>query len=482
MKSYWQMSAQKEIKEKKLKVLEKDIETDVCIIGGGLSGISTAYYLKKADKDIKIVVLEKDNVCSHTSGHTTGKVTSQHGLFYNYLIQSQGEEYAKKYLEANEKAIDNIELNSKIENIDCDFKRESCFVFTRTETDIEKIQKEFQSVKKLGKEVNLKKEIKLPISDMKCAIEFKNQAKFHPIKYALGLCNSIIKEGGEIFENSKVIDIIKENNSYIVCTEKNKVKAKYVVMATRYPIKVFPGYYFLKMYQSSSYAIVADTKTEIMDGMYISSDIPTISFRTIQEGNKKLLLVVGYDYKTGKQELDDGFRSLEELVCSMYPDAKIINKWISEDCITLDKIPYIGEFSKLTPNMYVITGFNKWGITSSDIAANIVTDEILNKEKLKDKNNIYSDLFRATRIEPIKNREEVKNMIKEATESIIVKRIEGVENPICTHLGCELSYNPTEDTWDCPCHGSRFTRDGISIESPSVKNLKDKNIDAEEDY
>lgn len=460
MKSYWENSTKNKREFEKLK---QNVEADICIIGGGLAGISTAYYLTKTSK--KVVVLEKDEVCGHTSGHSTGKITSQHGLFYNYLINSQGKEYAKKYLEANEEAIKNIKQIIEKEDIDCDFKEESAYVFTRKNEDVQKILTEVEAVNKIGKKAKFKNNIELPIGNIKGAIEFENQAQFNPVKYVYGLCDKIIENNGKIYEHTKVIDNEQIDDGYIVHTEDYYVKTRCLVMTTRYPIKIFPGYYFIKMYQSSSYAIVVDTGTDLPDGMYISSETPTISFRTIYEKDKKLLLAVGYDYKTGKQDID-GYKKLEKLIKSMYPNAKVINKWIAEDCISLDKIPYIGEFSNMLPNMYVATGFNKWGISSSNIAANIISDKILGQK------NPYKDLFKATRVRPIKNIEEVKNMLKESMESIIIKKFKEPNNPICTHLGCELSYNEIEGTWDCPCHGSRFTKEGKSIESPSVKNIE----------
>ena len=500
MESYWHKSVEH---KKEFEELEKDIQVDVCIVGGGLAGLTTAYYLSKQGK--KVVVLEKDKICSHTSGHTTGKVTSQHGLFYDYLIQSQGEEYAAEYLEVNEQAIKNIEKIAKEEKIDCDFKKEKAFVFTRTDEDVQKIKDEITAVNKIGKEAEFKEKIPLRLDGIKGAIEFKNQAQFHPVKFAYGLCDAIIKNGGQIYENTKVINTKLNDDEYIIDTEGNIVMAKYLVMTTRYPIKVFPGYYFIKMYQSTSYAIIVDPKDEnVMDGYYISSESPTISFRTIYDGNKKLLLIVGYDYKTGNKETQEtdnnqesnqtknqefknqdfknseependheptinGYEALEQIAKSMFPNAEIIDKWVAEDCISLDKIPYIGIFSNLLPNMYVATGFNKWGMTSSNIAANLITDEILGND------NPYADLFKATRVEPIRNRDEVKNMLSEAMKSIVIKKFKKPNNPTCTHLGCELSYNSAENTWDCPCHGSRFTMEGEPIESPAVKNLEEYN-------
>ncbi len=254
------------------------------------------------------------------------------------------------------------------------------------------------------------------------------------------------------------------------------------------------------MYQSTSYAIVADVKSKLFDGMYINYEVPNMSFRVIEDNGKKLLLAVGYDYKTGTEELKNGYTRLETAVRKMYPDAEVLYKWSAEDCISLDKIPYIGDFSVTMPNVYVATGFNKWGITSSNVAANIIADKILGKE------NEYEDLFKARRVEPIKNRVEVGNMLKEANKSILMSRFkipkdeiddirigEGkiieIDNkkvgvykantgeifkvkPICTHLGCELYFNNIDKTWECPCHGSKFSYDGKSIEVPSNKNLE----------
>ena len=494
MNSYWE----EERKNHDLfEEIKEDKKVSVCIIGGGLTGLQTAYNL--SDK-LDVVILEKDRICGSTSGKTTGKITSQHGVFYDYLINSQSKEFAKMYLEANEKAIQNIKDIIEKEEIECDLEKESSYVFTKQETKLDMIKNEQKAVDKLQKEKSdYVKEIELP-TEISGAIEFKNQAQFHPLKYAYGLAKAIIKNDGKIYENTKVTDIKRENEKYVVYANKNKVIADYVVLATRYPIMNVPGYYFLKMYQSTSYAMVFDAKKKLFDGMYISYETPNVSFRTIKDGERELLLAVGYDYKTGTEELRDGYQRLEVIVRKMYPDAEVLYKWTAEDCISLDKIPYIGQYSSIMKNLYIATGFNKWGVTSSNVAANIITDKILQKE------NKYEEIFKSTRIEPIKNRQEMGDMLKEANKSILLSRFkipkEELDNikigegkiikidntkvgvyksktgeiykvkPICTHLGCELYFNNIEKIWECPCHGSKFTYDGKSIEVPSNKDLK----------
>lgn len=494
MNSYWE----EERKNHDLfEEIKEDKKVSVCIIGGGLTGLQTAYNL--SDK-LDVVILEKDRICGSTSGKTTGKITSQHGVFYDYLINSQSKEFAKMYLEANEKAIQNIKDIIEKEEIECDLEEESSYVFTKQETKLDMIKNEQKAVDKLQKEKSdYVKEIELP-TEISGAIEFKNQAQFHPLKYAYGLAKAIIKNDGKIYENTKVTDIKRENEKYVVYANKNKVIADYVVLATRYPIMNVPGYYFLKMYQSTSYAMVFDAKKKLFDGMFISYETPNVSFRTIRDGDRELLLAVGYDYKTGTEELRDGYQRLEVIVRKMYPDAEVLYKWTAEDCISLDKIPYIGQYSSIMKNLYIATGFNKWGVTSSNVAANIITDKILQKE------NKYEEIFKSTRIEPIKNRQEMGDMLKEANKSILLSRFkipkEELDNikigegkiikidntkvgvyksktgeiykvkPICTHLGCELYFNNIEKIWECPCHGSKFTYDGKSIEVPSNKDLK----------
>ena len=494
--------------------LKESKTTEICIIGGGLTGLTTAYYLTKAGKEV--VLLEKNKICGSTSGNTTAKITSQHGLFYNYLLQSVGKARAKEYLEANEKAIQNIEDIIKDENIECNFERQDAYVFTQKQEEVEKIKKEVEALEYLGFESKFLEDIEVPIKEKQKegngdhiniqkkvlgAIQFKNQAQFNPCFYAQGLANKIEERSGKIFENSKVIDVKKEGDMYEIITKEGKVNAKTVVIASHYPIINAPGFYFMKMYQVTSYLIAVETNQPLFEGMYINSEDPTVSLRTAKLGNKSLLLVGGMDHKTGaKIDLKNSYKRLEEVAKQLYPDSKVVFYWSTEDCIPLDKIPYIGEFSNLWPNVYVGTGYKKWGMTTSNVAANIITDKILGKE------NPYEEVFKSTRLKPIKNYEELGNMLKEVGYSAIINKLEKIDEyikdvkqgegkiveieskkvgvyrdeegkvyavkPDCPHVGGVLSWNNLEKTWDCPCHGSRFTYEGKSIYDPAIKDLE----------
>jgi len=503
MESYWNNSVEK----KDYETLKEDIKTQVCVIGGGLTGLTTAYYLSK--EGIDVVLVEKSKICSHTSGNTTAKITSQHGLFYKYLIDSVGEKQAKQYLKANEKAIKNIEKIINEENIECNFEKQDAYVYTQKNEELQKIKDEVKALHSIGFDSKYVTKVEAPIQILG-AIKFENQAQFNPVKYAKGLADAISARSGRIYENTKIIDVKNESGQYKIITEKgNIIETKNVVLATHYPIINVPGFYFLKMYQETSYIVAVDPKerkieNEIIDiqkdlftGMYINSESPTLSLRTTENG---LVLFGGMNHKTGaKIDLQNSYKWLEEQARKIYPNCEVKYRWNTEDCISLDKIPYIGEFSNLMPNVYVSTGYKKWGMTTSNVAANIITDKILGKE------NKYEEVFRATRLKPIKNYEELGNMVKEVGNSLILNKIkepkeylgdlkvdegkiveiEGeklgayknkdgkiyIVKPVCTHLGCELSWNNLDKTWDCPCHGSRFTYEGISIYDPSIKNL-----------
>lgn len=479
--------------------LEKDIEADVCIVGGGIVSAITAYLL--SDSGLKICILEKDSVCSGVTANTTGKITSQHGLFYNYLLNNFDFNFAKQYLDSNEDAISLIKHIIEKEKINCDFETQDAYVFTTSKQEDEKIKKEVNIVNKLGLNSEYLTAIPLPIKNVLSAIKFPNQAQFHARKYVLSLFDIISKKGIKIFENSKVIDIKNHTNYYSIHTNSNIVKSKYVVLATHYPIKNFPGFYFLKMYQSKSYAIAVDTKEELFSGMYINSWDPVISFRTVPYNNSRLLIVVGGDHKTGATniKIEDRFNNLENYVKNIYPNMELKYKWSTEDCISLDKLPYIGEFSTIYKNMYLATGFNKWGMTLSHVAGKIISDKILNKDSK------YSKIYTSKRLKPIKNIKEVGNMLKESVYSLVINKTKTTTNsladitngnggiinynnnklgiykdlsgkvfavkPYCKHLGCELSWNNLEKTWDCPCHGSRYDYTGKIITEPTKENL-----------
>ena len=535
MNSYW-INSEKN-KEKYNKV-EKNIETDICIIGGGITGISTAYYLTK--ENLKVTVLDMGKIGFQTTGNSTAKITSQHGLFYKDLKDSKGEDFARLYYDANEDAIKNIKKIVEKEKIQCDLECQSAYVLAANREEVQKVKDEVEVVRGFGGHAEyLEREDidkNLLILNPLAAIRFKNQAQFNSYKYTIELAKICKNLGANIYENTKVVDVRDEKDYYYLETEDGyKIKAKYLVITTKYPIINIPGFYFMKMYQSTSYGISIPVKEKLFDGMYITSTNPKVSLRmakvdnniikdvvdgnienyakqdkenrkrvkekqTSKRDNEYVLIVVGADHKTGeKTDLSNSYKKLENIAKQIYPQGKVENYWNTEDCITLDKIPYIGKYSNIWENAYVATGFNKWGITTSNIAANIITDMIIGRK------NRYEDIFISTRVEPVKNRQEVGNMLKETVSSLVLKKFELPESeqaslkneegkiieiegekvgaykdkegriytivPKCAHLGCELSWNNLDKTWDCPCHGSRYDYTGKMLYGPTVKDL-----------
>lgn len=218
-----------------------EIETDVCVIGAGIFGITCAYYL--SNLGFRVTVLEKDFVGSKTTGHTTGKITSGHGLFYNYLINSYDETFAKDYLEANEKAIKNIKKIIDTEKIKCDFEFQNNYIFANTEKELEDLRSEEQSLEKIGAHFSFVTKTGLPFA-VKGAICFKNQAQFNPIKYLNGLCKCITSKGGKILTKTTAFDVKKNDKDYITFCNDLTVKSKYVIVATHYPFINFPRILF----------------------------------------------------------------------------------------------------------------------------------------------------------------------------------------------------------------------------------------------
>lgn len=482
--------------------IDGDVYTDICIIGAGIFGLSCGYYLTKLG--FNVTIIEKDSIASKTSGHTTAKITSQHGLFYNYLANSFSSKFAKDYLEVNEKAIENIKNIIDEENINCDFENKNSFVYTTKKDELNSIYKEYETLTNLNFNCDLVTKAGLPF-DIVGGLCFKNQAQFHPIKYLAGLCKCITKRGGTIYENTTALDIKMFDNNYITYTKNNKINSKYVILATHYPFINFPGFYFTKMYQSTSYLIAVNPKKTLFNGMYISAFAPTYSFRTVKYNNQNLLLIGGMNHKTGIQtSYEETYGKLENVAKKYYPNSELLFRWNTRDCISLDKLPYIGTFSFNMPNVFIGTGFKKWGMTLSNVASNIIVDKICGNY------NKYEYLFKANRLRPLKNRAEFKNMVVQSTNSLLLdkfkksnlefdeiannsggiieinsekvgiyKDINGkiyAVKPTCTHLGCLLSWNDIDKTWDCPCHGSRFNYDGTNLYEPAFKNLEIYNL------
>lgn len=435
MESFWEQT----VKMPEFDPLSEDAKTDVLIIGGGIAGILCAYMLDQAGIDYMLV--EAETLCSGVTKYTTAKITSQHGLIYAKLINEFGLEKAKQYLTANELALKKYrELCSKI---DCDFESKDAYVYSLDNP--KKISDEISALRRLHFSAEHVSSLPLPFS-IAGAVKFKNQAQFNPLKFL-----SAIAAGLNIHEHTKVLELVGRT----AVTNRGRIAAKRIIAATHFPFINKHGSYFLKMYQHRSYVLMLEN-AENVNGMYINEDEKGLSFRNY----KDLLFVGGGSHRTGKT--GGNWQELRRFVNKYYSDSNIICRTATQDCMTLDGVPYIGRYSANTDGLYVATGFNKWGMTSAMVSAMLLSD------MLQGKVNPNAPVFSPSRT--ILRPQLALNAL-EAFADILTPSLKR-----CPHLGCALKWNPAEHTWDCPCHGSRFTSEGKLIDNPATGDLPKNNI------
>ncbi|MBR4099841.1 MAG: FAD-dependent oxidoreductase [Clostridia bacterium] len=429
-KSLWE-----DVSIKSFPTLDKDISTDVLIIGGGIAGILTAYFLQK--EGIDYLLVEKGRICRGVTAKTTAKITYQHGFNYQKILSLCGEECARGYYLANKKALE--KYKELCREIDCDFEKKSNFVYSFSPSLLEK---EFKALNRIGCKAEYATDLPLPIKDIS-AIKVTNQAQFHPLKFL-----SQISRGLNIYEHTKVLEMV---GNTAVC-EKAKIKAKRVVVATHFPFINKHGKYFLKLYQHRSYVLALKNAGQL-DGMFVDENDKGFSFRNYGD----LLLLGGGGHRTGKQ--GGSYNELRKFARIHYPNAMEVAAWATQDCISLDKMAYIGKYSSSTAEMYVASGFNKWGMTGAMCSAMLLSDMLTAKE------NEFLQVFSPQRsiLKPqlaVNGFEAVFNLVTPTTKR-------------CPHLGCALKWNRQERSWDCPCHGSRFSDSGELLNGPATDGIVD---------
>ena len=405
------------------------------VIGGGMAGILTAYYLQKVGRNV--VLVEAHTIGSGMTANTTAVITAQHDTMYKDMIANNGFDVAKDYLYANLQAVENFKQLVEDEQIDCDFEITPSYLYSHKHS----LEDEVKALHKLGYEAELVQDIDLPF-EIKNAVKFKDMAQFHPLKFLYAMAEKLT-----IYEHT----MVKKIDDHTAYFDGGNIKFKQAVVASHFPFVNKHGMFFIKMYQARSY-VMAIENSDAIGGTYIDDREEGFYFR--QYGD--LLLVGKGEHRTGMKT-----RAINELKAfkeRYYPDAKMRCMWANQDCITLDDIPYIGEYGNM-PDVYVATGFNLWGMTGSMVSANILCEKLCGME------NIYEKTFATKRC--IFKPQLFANLGMALLNMVYpsVKR--------CPHLGCALKYNKLEHSWDCSCHGSRFEENGKLINNPA---LKDKSL------
>lgn len=432
MESLWTKTAQLPHFQK----LEHDLHTDVLIVGGGMAGILCALLLR--EKNVSCVLAEADTICSGVTQNTTAKITVQHGLIYDKLLRKYGTDRAAQYLVANQQALE--KYRELCDGIDCDFEERDAYVYTLD--DPGKIEREVRAYRALRYPAEYVQHVSLPVA-AKCAVRVPGQAQFHPLKFIGAVAGDL-----PIYEHTPVLELLGPHRAR---TPSGIIMAQKIIAATHFPFINKHGLYPAKLYQSRSYVLALQNAAPV-DGIYIDGSGNGLSLR--DAGG--LLLLGGGGHRTGKK--GGGWRELRRDVRQFYPQAAEAAHWATQDCMTLDGIPYIGQYAPSTPDFYVATGFNKWGMTSAMTAAMLLSDLMCGRE------NPAGEVFHPSR--SILHPQLAVNAFETAVDFLTPTKQR------CPHLGCALKWNQQERSWDCPCHGSRFGEDGKLLDNPATGDLK----------
>jgi glycine/D-amino acid oxidase-like deaminating enzyme/nitrite reductase/ring-hydroxylating ferredoxin subunit len=476
--------------------LQGELEVDVAVIGAGITGLSAALLLTQAG--LGVAVVEAGAICSGTTGYTTAKLSSLHGLTYADIAKDHGEEHARLYGEAAQSAIERVAALVAEHGIECDFERMPAFTYTQDAERVGDIEREVEAAQHAGLPASFTTQTDLPY-EVRAAIRFEDQAVVHPRKYCAALAHLVVDAGGQVFESTRARGI-ESGDPHIVKTPAGRVVAGHVIQATQLPFQD-PGGLFARTAPMRSYCLAARHAVQAPEGMYLSADTPTRSVRPHRDGDRTYLVLGGEGHKVGQEsDTDRHYAALEAWARASFGLETIEYRWSAQDYVPVDGVPYIGKLSAGSDGLWVATGFKKWGMTTGVVAAVVLRDLILERD------NPWAEVFDATRLKLgasakkllKENANVAKRFVGDRMRSVTAPdvselgpgegavarvagepvaayrddegRLHGV-SPTCTHLGCVVAFNRAERTWDCPCHGSRFGIDGAVIQGPAIDDL-----------
>jgi glycine/D-amino acid oxidase-like deaminating enzyme/nitrite reductase/ring-hydroxylating ferredoxin subunit len=475
----------------------------VAILGAGIAGITLAALLQEAG--VSVALLEARRIVEGATGYTTAKVTSLHKIIYRDLVRLHGQEKARIYGEANQAALERVASFIDERRIDCDFARAEAFTYTENEQDVEILREEAEAARSLGLPADLVTEIGLPF-EVKAAVRFTNQARFHPRKYLLALAQSIHGPGCSIYEQTPAL-AIDEGSPVEVRTERGRVRAKHVVVATHQPFGL-KGFYFARMQLKRSYALALQLEGQVPQGLYISTDVNFRSMRPQPTNDGEMFILGGEPHRPGQGgDTAAAVRRLEDWAHERFRVRSVAYRWATQDNVTTDRLPYVGRLAPGSKRLLVATGFGGWGMSNGTAAAMLLADMVLGRK------NAWEDLYDPTRgfvgssvtglvrdavvgvrdllggygpevcvQEAASVPKGQGRIVDQGIDKIAVYRDESdalhAVSAVCTHLQCIVRWNGAERSWDCPCHGSRFDTTGRVLHGPALSDLPRVNLHA----
>ena len=471
------------------------VSVDVAVLGGGITGVAVAAHLKRAGMTVALV--EARRLCHGTTGHTTGKLSSLHGLVYDTLTSSFGEESARAYGEANEAAIERVAALGEEYGIDCDLERVPNYTYTESEEEVGQIEAEVEAAKRIGLPATYTEESDLPYP-IRAAVRFDGQARFHPRKWCLGVARFIEGDGSHVFEETRA-QSVEDGRPCRVQTDRGELEADRVVVATLLPF-TDRGFFFARTHPEHEHVIGVRLDGPAPRGMYITAGSPTRSIRSHPASGGDVVLVSGESHKTGQtQDYEQRYGNLERFARERLGAGSVDYRFSAQDFYPADQVPYIGRMRRGSDRLYVATGFKAWGMSHAVVAAMILEDQLQGRE------NPWSELYDPNRLKPMASAssfiKENVNVARRLVADRLTKREDLADvgpgkgavvsdgrrqlaayrdeqgqlhtvSARCTHLGCIVSWNDADATWDCPCHGSRFGVDGEVLEGPAVEALE----------
>lgn len=475
---------------------------DVAVVGAGITGLTTALLLKRAG--LRVAVLEMGEVGQGVTGFTTAKVTSLHQLVYAQLLDRLGEDAARSYGAANQAAITQIAELVDTYGIDCAFERRSAMTWTADEHMVAAVRREAEAARHLGLPAELEDSSDLPFA-VRAAVVFDNQAQLHPRDYVLALADAVDGDGCAVFQRSRVVRLRPGTPNRLTVASPTSgaagvVHAVDVVLATLLPFFDLGGF-FAKAHPKRSYLISARVEGPVPQSMSISAESPTRSLRTYDRNGQHHLLVGGESHRPGAvPDERSHWERLESWARQHFALGAVDYRWSAHDYTSVDGMPYVGRLTPLSRHLWTATGYRKWGMTNGTAAAMILASLITGQR------HPWAAAFDAQRLTL---RASARSFLQENAEvglhfvgdrfglpgrdaldrladgEGVVVRVDGQPlavsrqggrmhsvSAVCTHLGCLVGWNRAEQSWDCPCHGSRFDPAGTVIQGPATSDLR----------